>query len=103
MQVGSPVAASQIWTVPELLADARRVPSGLQATEFTGSAPALNLKVRVSAPVTGSQIFTAPTPSAEARRVPSKFQATEPTGPMCPLKMRDSLPVVASQILTVLS
>src|SRR5262245_49763100 len=54
-----------------------------------------------SFPVTASQILTAWSSLIDASRAPSGLQATPPTLSVGPSRVRISLPVVASQILTV--
>src|SRR5438270_6246902 len=72
-----PVWGSQILTVPSLLADARRLPSGLHETDVTESV--CPRRLRTSLPVVASEILTVRSLFAEARRVPLGHQATENT------------------------
>ena len=84
-----------------LLAEARRWPSGLNATLVTQ--PAWPLRANSSLPVALSQIFTVWSPLADARRWPSGLNATLVTAPAWPLRAKSSLPVALSQIFTVWS
>ena len=68
------VALSQIFTVWSWLPDARRWPSGLNATLVTQ--PAWPLRAKSSLPVALSQIFTVWSKLADARRWPSGLNAT---------------------------
>ena len=91
---------SQIFTVWSALAEARRWPSGLNATLPDHTGMALEGE-QTSLPVAASQIFTVWSPLAEARRWPSGLNATLLTPLAWPLRAKSSLPVALSQILTV--
>src|SRR5262249_34599807 len=112
MKVGFPVAMSHTTTCPRMWREARRVPSGLQATDITWcdskNFGLRNSSKRVRSPVTGSQIITIPSIWPEARREPSRLQAIDcanVTLPSCGSPGRRSFPMVfpvtASQILIV--
>ena len=75
-----PVALSQIFTVWSRLADARRWPSGLNATLMT--APAWPLRANSSLPVALSQIFTVWSSArrSQALAVRAERHALDPTG-----------------------
>ena len=86
-QSSLPVALSQIFTVSPLLSDARRWPSGLNAT--LGN-PAGSLRDNSSLPVALSQIFTVSFHLPEARRWPSGLKATLLTSSVSPLRVSAS-------------
>ena len=65
----SPVAVSQIRTVPSSLPVASQVPSGWNATDFTQLV--WPVRVRRCSPVAASQIRTVPSPLPVASQVPS--------------------------------
>ena len=93
--------ASQTLTVPSTLAEAMRVPSGLNATPKTQLA--CPLSVSTSSPVAASQTFTDLSSLAEAMREPSGLNATPWTKLVCPVSVRTSCPVATSQTFTVVS
>ena len=66
--------ASHTFTVPSLLTEARRWPSGLKATLQTP--PVCPGRVRASWPLVASHTFTVLSTLAEARRLPSGLKAT---------------------------
>ena len=63
------------------------------------------MRVRISCPVAASRHTSSPVRSelAEASRLPSGLNATLQTSSVCPLRVRNSCPVAASQIFTVWS
>ena len=85
-----PVPASQTFTVPSSLAEASRLPSGLNATLMTS--PVCPLRVRVSCPVPASHTFTVLSSLAEASRLPSGLNATLVTAVRVPLEGEGFLP-----------
>ena len=74
VRVSCPVAASHSFTVPSPLAEASRLPSGLNATSQTPLV--CPLKVSVSCPIRASHTLTVPSELAEAIRLPSGLNAT---------------------------
>ncbi len=74
LEVEEPRASSQIFTVWSWLPEARRWPSGLNATHRTQ--PAWPSRAKSSLCVAQSQIFTVWSWPPEARRWPSGLNAT---------------------------
>src|SRR5205807_401440 len=69
-----PLATSHSFTVPSLLAEARVLPSGAQATLITSER--CPWRVRSSWPLAASQSFSVATSPPEASTAPSGAQAT---------------------------
>ena len=76
------VAPSQMITVRSPLAEARNLPSGLNATRLTYSV--WPRSVLIPFPVAMSQTLTVRSQPAEARNLPSGLKATPSTGPVWP-------------------
>src|SRR5262245_52433365 len=93
--------ASHTFTVPSSLAEAMRLPSGLNATLSTQ--PVCPLRVSASNPIRASHTFTVLSSLPDTMRVPSAENATLVTPPVCPLMVSSSCPVCASHTFTVWS
>src|ERR1700730_16228366 len=90
-----PVTLSQIFTALLIFAEARRRPSGLNATVL---GPHLGSRERCSLPVAPSQILTVWSLPPEATRLPSGLNATLQTESVWLLMEKGSFPVALSQI-----
>nr|VFK18689.1 MAG: hypothetical protein BECKLFY1418C_GA0070996_10471 [Candidatus Kentron sp. LFY] len=73
--------------------EARRLPSGLNATDQTESV--CPSKTRISAPLDTSQTRTVLSTPPEARRLPSGLNSTDQTEPVCPLRIEIGTPISA--------
>ena len=93
--------ASQKRMVPSALAEARRRPSGLNATHAHLSV--CPCRASTSRPVVASQMRTVLSSPPEARRRPLRLKATHSTFPVCKSKVCLTSPVVEFDSFTVLS
>ena len=112
VSVSCPVAASHTLTVRSQPAEARRLPSGLNAKlvtpglDVTLLTPGLKafpcpVRMREACPVAAFHTLTGPSIPAEASRFPSGQKATLLTKLVCSLKVRVSWPAAASHTITV--
>ena len=88
VSISWPVSPSHTFTVSSPLADASRLPSGLNATpDAERHAPdhvGMPLEGADFLPVAASHSFTVSSQLAEARRLPSGLNATPVTTSVCP-------------------
>src|SRR3954452_5890812 len=93
--------APQRMTLQSNPPEARRLPSGLNATDMTQSLWAVS--VVTCFPLLESQTLTVPSLLPEATSLPCEWKATDMTQSLCPVKVVVLLRVRTSQIRTVSS